>query len=274
MQTNIYDYLDADSYISTAWKEAKSINKNLSYEYLARKLELESNSLISMVVRGKRFPTDKILTGLIETFQLENEQKDYLKLLIELKRNKNDIVFSSHLVDLLKRHSKVNYEKFQETTFKTIAHWEYYLIRELVKCRDFKNDINWIHEKVKESIEKEEIKNILKDLIHLGLLHEDEDNNLTASQSHFCGPHGESSEANKRLHKDLLEQVKNKIDYTFPEERYISSICLSLDKSRMPEFIKTIESFENEFINKYEEEGDEVYFFNLQLFSFTGTKNA
>lgn len=89
IKPNILEYFEYLGYLRDFYAWSKQTNRAFSYQNWAKAAGLASKSYLRMVVCGKRKLTDETFRKLLPTLGLNDYERNFFKVLIELDRAKN-----------------------------------------------------------------------------------------------------------------------------------------------------------------------------------------
>ncbi len=239
---------------------------------------LANTASLSRVIKGDREPGESISEKLTDYFQFTPEQKAYFKYLILLDKTKDDTYLKTLLMEKLQEiHPEKKFALLDEKVFKVISSWHYFVLREMVRLKNFRLNFDEIAKNLLFKLTPSEVKEAIHTLEVLGLLSRDSEGKLVQADPQIDTQNDVASEASKRNHEENLENAKWAIRNVGITEREFSSVCFSLKTSDLPEAKKMIRMFKNKFMEKFETphgQGEEVYQLQIQLFPFTKTNET
>lgn len=262
---NIYNYKDFREFFQDFIHYKKSSNPFWSYGLWAKDLGLTGASTLSMIMSGKRNPSTKLCKTFAHYFKFSQEESDYFQKLVKIqKQTKNDPEMTKYLLDQDgKQEQKTSSEK------PLFFDWRAFVIRELTKLEDFKEDMAWVRRRLDNKLSEQEIEDVIEKLIEHGALSRSEDGRLEATKQVILPGDNIKREDAKSFHTEISELSKRSFDIAI-ERRALNSSTLSVDSSKMDQAKELIRNFQIEFSNLMEEEtGDEVYQLNIQFFPLT-----
>jgi uncharacterized protein (TIGR02147 family) len=271
---DIYEYSNIRDYLNSYY----NLKKQGSYGHFnlnswSKKLGYNSPRVIAMVMKGQRAPSEEMVDKLGDYFNFSGSKTKYLKLLrkkaaLELK----SLPYKDIEQQLIKFNPhKLNLKPVHPDQFKLISEWHNLVIKQLVKVRNFKNDLNWIEKKLKRKVSTAKIKKSIDLLLKLGHLKKINNNQLCISESVKVGANIPSS-AIKSHHEQMLDRAKESLYQDELDERFIYGITMNFNRNDMPEAKKMIQEFLNEFDAHFSAENnkaDDIYQIGVQLFPHT-----
>lgn len=263
--------LDYKTYLRELLNEKIQQNSRYSLRAFARDLGV-SPSILSETISGKHGLSEAVAKRIAKNVGLnKNETQFFCDQVVSQNsksiKKKNE---AARRIKSIKEMSKQN--SLQMDHFKIISDWYHFAILELTYLNDFKNDENWIARKV--GISKFEVQAAIERLLKLELL-EVINGRLSATEDYTASPDGIPSDAIKKFQRQLIEKAQTALALQSVDNRDITSLIVSVDKSRIPEVKKEIKNFRRHINAHYgtDEKRDSVYCLAIQLFELTENIN-
>jgi uncharacterized protein (TIGR02147 family) len=123
-----------------------------------------------MVLNNKRNLSVKALESLKKNLKLKVDELAYLKYMIEL----NDSDSRDDKLELVKKMQK--FHKYGDENskeleaYKYLTKWHYVALREMILLKDFKNDVDWIQERMSFAVSPKDISEGLEFLLEHGFI--------------------------------------------------------------------------------------------------------
>lgn len=153
---NVYSYHDYRTFLKDWISSLQETQSDLSMRKIAEKSELAVGYL-PMVLSGKRNLTVKALESLKKHLKLKTDELAYLKYMMEL----NDSDSREDKLELVKKMQK--FHKYGEENakeleaYKYLTKWHYVALREMILLEDFKNDVDWIQDRLSFAVTPKDI---------------------------------------------------------------------------------------------------------------------
>lgn len=250
---------------------AKNGRRKSNITQLARELGYASPSLLSMVLTGKRIPSEELCTALSRSWKLSLKESEYLRLLVELDRRKADGLDNADVIERIQKISKSkSVQHLKEHEFSHIREWHYLVIRQLVAAPDFREDPLWISRQLRKKISPAQAQLALHGMEALGILVRSPEGRLRYPPKTIETSNGIPSASIRMHHRSMILRGLEALEERSVDERVFNSLTMNFDPARMPEiksrlmdFIRTIEG---EFAH---ENSPAVCQLNLQFFEHT-----
>ncbi len=162
--------------------------------------------------------------------------------------------------------SSLAFEQITLDTFAIISDWYHYAILELMKVKNFKNDLAWLTKSL--GITKSEANAAVERLLRVGLIKVDKKGKWIDSSSGFSTNIAGSSitsAANKKLQKQVLEKSLWALETLPPSVRNHTSMTMPINPNKLPEAIERIKEFRREMCQFLENDSNLLEVYNLAI---------
>lgn len=249
-------------------------SKRLTLSELSQKLGYKSPSLLSMMANGKRLPSGQILEILFEEWEIDNNQREIIRIRVEIeKRIKKDKPTLKLIEKLSHIDKKSNYQIIDLDNFNAISNWHNLILKMLISTPDFQEDPLLISQILKKKVTTAQIKKGIKTLLEARLIKrnektgklEDNTANLNAETTHDI-----PSEAIREHHRGMITRALESIDEQTIEKRHLNALTLKFDRNKTNEAKDFILNFVKEFNEKfYDKNSRDINQLNVQFFEHT-----
>lgn len=251
----------------------KERNPTTSMRALAKRARL-SSSLLAMIARDERHPTDDVLSRLALVFDLRQEDVQFASALVGFRRAKSVATRQRHaarLRELRPTHTELLLSLDQ---IEMISHWRHVTILELTQLSSFVEDPEVIAARLGSFTTPEMVVESIELLLRLGLLRRLDDGKLTKTAAQTRTPRKLPSAAIRGYHKQMLQRAHAAIDRQEMAEMFFAGLTIPVPSSRLPEIKQRIADFRDQLAASLGEErasADEIYHLNIQFFRATTT---
>ena len=273
---NIFEFTDFREYMKfqfarRPYAQAGGVKKK-SLVKLAKSLGYSSPSLISMVMNGKRAPSEDLCESLLDSWGLSLKEREYFRLLVSLDRKRRAGDDPAEIIERIRRlvGNRAVYV-FPEQEFSLIREWHFLVIKLLVESPGFREDPDWISKMLRKRITPAQAAHALERLEEMGAIQRDpETQKLRPVSADTETTHDIPSSAIRIHQKGMINRALEAIDDRPVEERQFNTLTFHVDPVRLPEAKKHILEFmrwvHSEFANPG---GDSIFQLNLQFFEHT-----
>ncbi len=270
---NISLYQDYRLFLNDYFLYKKKTHQQWSLGIWQRQLGLQSRSTLTMIIKGQRHPSLKLVTTLCNYFKFSERESTHFKKLVELqKRYKNSDKMTliltkktdSIVQGLQPKKVPSNEQELQDVLLNPLTH----ILRELTTVEGFKNDVDWIQKSLYLKVSSQEIAQHIQKLKDYNLLYT-QDGTLKAGENNF-----QFSKPSKdkvfQFHSRILETTKEVLSQSNEDERSFNLSFVNIRKENFSIAKKMLREFQAEF-NKLTEEkpGDCVYQLSIQFVPVT-----
>ncbi len=269
---NLFDYFDYREYLHDYYQFHKKRNSAYSYRLFARKAKLGSPNYLKLVVDGKRRITDRTLFQFARGLGLSRDEEKYFRELVMYQEVSDPDSKELHLRSLLKYQEKQRTPTpLRADRIKLLLDWHHSVIRELVACKDFKEDPAWIAKRLGGKISEAQAKESLELLIRLQVIHRNLEGKFEQTEPLLTTSDEVPSHVIRSLHRNYLRKAITSIFSVSMEKRELSGLVVSIPNTRLKEVKEEIKEFRRKLNRKYgvDRDADEVYFVGLYLFPVT-----
>ena len=255
--------------------------KKITLNDIAQQLGYKSPSSLSMIAKGDRLPSKKILEQLFSYWKTPIEEQRSIAALvrIENKLSKGKKVLAE-LNDIKKHNSRIEFSRIPLEKLELIKDWYHFVIFDLIAVPKFTDhSIENFYRSLNKKVTTVQIKKALCNLEKLNFI--EKIKNSTPSQTSkykrltdtISTPEGIPSEALRTHHRGMIHQGLDAIDEQAVENRQLSGLTFQIKSEKVTDIKKEIQNFFSEIYEKYNDvAGEEIYQMNLQLFSHTPQK--
>lgn len=246
--------------LRTKLEELRQKNSSFSLRAFARLLSVSPASL-SEFLNGKRVLSAKMIDKIAQQLCLSPEETTQLnEKIVRDKKGLNHTPLSDKKIIQL-----------QNDQFYLVSDWHYYAILCLIETKDFKDDYQWIAERLKTNVRK--VRESMERLMRLGFLNYTREGKLIVQEVELTTTEDSPSNSMKKRHAENLEAARESLFTDDVMTRDFSAATIAIDPSRLPEAKKMIREFQDKLFNFLESgEKSEVYEVCMQIFPRTNIK--
>ncbi len=241
---DIYEYSNFRAYIKDRFMELKSWDKKYSLRYLAKRLDLSSNSHLKMVMDGDHNLSIRLAKKLAHFYRLSRQEADFFLALVQYgqaksTREKSEALDELRRVSHFARIHQLELDQFDYYNDKLML-----ILRELVALPDFKEESRWISTQLPFKATKREISTSIEKLLRLKLLKRNAGGELKASYPHITTGSSFDGVAIKGYYMNGFSMAADSLELD-GERRQVGGMTMAISK----ETYKRIVGHFNEFMN-------------------------
>ncbi len=258
--------METQAYYINKLKDTLSLrqkgNPSYSIRAYARDLEMNSSTL-SQILSGKR--SLPVRGSQVIASRLGLDEKETTLFTESINR-------SYLAIDQIKTAPLDERFMLDESYYKVIAEWEHYAVLDLYELSDFENSPTFMARKLKLTTERMDL--VLDNLIHCGLLVEDDKGNLVKVHADIRTTEDIEGEALNAAHLEELDLGKQKLQEVPKNLRDFSSSTYAIDPEKLTEAKIIIREFRRKMTTLLKA-GDkkDVYMLAIQFFPLTDTES-
>lgn len=268
---NIFEYHDSRLFLKDLLNHWREIDKKFSLRYFARVAGFKTHSFLKEVIEGRSRLSDESIEKFAKAFHFSTLETNFFRSLVHLNQAESSEKKQAHAREIIQFQAYRKVHPLREAQLRYLTKWYYVVIRELVLIPDFKEDYDWIAAKTLPAIEPREAKEAVEELIQLGLLMRDSNNQLRQTNQ-FVGTADEVfSTLVAEFHRQAMKRAADAIDLVAREHRDISSVTFRVSQDTAQKLKEKIQKFRLELMEEAARNlnPDGIYQLNLQLFPVT-----
>jgi len=244
----------------------------------ARRLGHSSPSLLSMVLKGDRTPSDELLDKLISELKLSRAEGNFLRLKVKLERldrkGKSSQEIRDEIENLVRSVGKVRRQVVGLSQFESVAQWYCMVVKQLIATEGFVEDADWVCKRLRGKVRPHQVKKAIEHLLALGTLERGDDGRLSVSHA-ISTPTEIPSPAIVQHHLGMLDRAREALEEQKVPERCFMGLTLRADAARIDQVKKDVAEFIEMMNEKYaSEQASQVYQLNVQYFEHTTEVSA
>lgn len=268
----IYDYVDHVQYMKDMVEFFKRESKVFSFRYFSKKAGFASQSTLKFFLDGKRNLTMDSIHKVAKGFGLDSTESKYFESLVQLNQEDSSEKKNLYFQEILKVQKKKKIRLISSDQYEYFSKWYNPVVRELVRCKNFQNDPKWIVTRIFPMISVPEARESLRLLERLGLIQKNVHGKLIQTDRAVTTERELMSMIARNFHKEMGQRAIESLDTVAKEKRDFSGITFGLPASKVEKLKDKLNEFRQELnstLGSLDEETDEVYHLNIQLFPLT-----
>jgi uncharacterized protein (TIGR02147 family) len=266
----ISEYDDYRKYLSDFYSFFKKTRRGFSFRSFSKDAGFSSPNFLKLVIEGKRNLTSNSLHRFSRALKLSRSETEFFDSLVKFNQSRSLDEKNRHYEHLRRLRRYKDVKALEPTQFDYYSAWYHIAIRELTNLSDFKNDADWISEKLLPRISSKDASEALALLLKLGMIKKDgRSGKFKATDSTVTTGPEVKSLAVTNFHREMLERAVESIDTVPPLERDISSATLSIKESDLEKLKTRLVKFRREILATFDltdGTADRIYQLNVQLF--------
>lgn len=266
----IYSYMDFRLFVNDRLDELKAENSKFSRRYFCSKLGLASTNYLKLIIDGRRNLSDKLLVRMAQVLGLDEEESAFFVDLVAYGQAKNTEAKMLALENLRKN------KRFIKVHQLALDHFDYFAdpvtltMRELVALRDFREDTDWIGQRLPVKASPGHIREALDKLERLGQIARTEDGRLAVVHRHQSTGSQLGSVSLRSYHLKMLQLGIEAMELPV-DVRHYRGLTMSIPAPAYDKIIEQISLCINRVRAIVDESPDasQVYHLEMVLFPLT-----
>ncbi len=273
---------DYRAYLRAMITYLKDTRPQFSYRYFSRMAGFSSPNFLKLVAEGKRNMSTRSIVKFSRGLGLDAQEAEAFETLVLLSQAQTDEERNRHY-QRLRRHARRHSSaaRLEEAQYRVYSLWYTLPIRELMLHPDFREDPEWIGQRLTPEVRPAEVRNALALLEEVGLVVRDEQGRLRSANTKISTGPRVRSLAVRNFHRSMLDLASRSLDGAPIEQRDVTALTLTLNTKQFELVRARIAQFRSELLDIIDEdqrlqtevprepEAREVYQVGFQLFPLT-----
>ncbi len=213
-----------------------------------------SRGYLGLVIKNKRNLTSKSILGFSTAMELSAEESIYFENMVlfnQAESEKEKICFFERM-KVGARGKKAKLVKILEHQYRYLNEWHLVVLRELVELRDFREDPEWIAQKLGRKLSVEKVTEGLEDLEGLGLITRNPEGKLVQSEPLVLFEDTTMNFMNSsNLHRHFALAAADALTNKSYDQRAAQLITLSIPRARFEELRSEMKAFTKKILLEY-----------------------
>jgi uncharacterized protein (TIGR02147 family) len=265
---NVYGYLDYRAFLRDYYASKKLASRGFSYRAFSKRAGVASPNYLKLVVDDKRSLSPKMAERFAHACGLDADASRYFVHLVGFNQAKTSVE-RAQFYDKL-----TGFQRYRQAHKLELAHAAYYsdwympAIRELAASQEFRDDAEWIADRLIPKITPLQAERAIETLTELGLLVRDADGRLVQADALLStGPETRGLHI-VAFHRAMTQRAIESIDIVPAAERDISSLTLCLGRTGLKTLKERLQRLRRELLelSALETDPEQVVQVNFQLF--------
>jgi len=269
---SVYDYIDHIQYLQDMFEHSKKEIKAFSYRYFSKKAGFSCPSTLKFFMDRKRNLSTDSIQKVAKGYGLDVLETRYFDNLVKMNQTPSGEKKNIYFQEMLKLQKRKKIRVLSSDHYDYFSKWYNPAVRELVRSKDFQGDPKWIAKRISPMISVIEARESIRLLERLGLIEKDKNRNYRQSDRALATEREILSMVARNFHREMCDRAKESLDNVPRERRDFSGVTFGLPSSKIQELKDRIGEFRKQLtstLGSLEEETDEVYHMNIQLFPMT-----
>jgi len=267
-QLDVFHYLSYRAFLRDWYAAQKSADARFSHRLFARRAGVQSPSLFSEIVAGKRNLTPTNRDGFVRALRLSRAEAIFFVDLVDLDqaRTEDDKNAAWERVAASRRFRSAR--PIEGGMFAYLSNWYYPATRELALRADFVADPAWVASRLQPRITRTQARDALETLFALGMLRR-VDGRVQAVDISLATANEVAGLALHNYHRQMLERAQDSIVGTLAPERHLLGVTVAVPTRLVSRLKSELDSVQERLLHLCDEhasEAERVYQLQLCLF--------
>ena len=269
---DIMQFIDYRDFLAKLYESLKTTRKSYSYAKFSSAMGLSESNVIWQVLTHRRDLSESSAEKICEALKFNFEKKKHFLILVKHNNSRNATVREACMNELIQLRARFLNDEGQEQTLEYYEEWYNPVLREMIGLDDFKNNPDWINDRLFMKITPKRIEKAILLLQKLELIRFDSDRKkLVPTDKQVFPDRKVKAIASVRYHQKSCEIARESVTAVASHRRDLNVLTLCASEKSiltMKEIIheacrKLMEIEINETDKKH------LYQINLQIFSLT-----
>jgi len=243
-----------------------------SQRYLAKAAGLGSHSYIRMVLKGQRNLSPQSIAKFATAFKMNKKEASYFEALVFFNQATDTNEKEHYFEKLITIKPLHQISKIAREQYEYLINRHYVVIREMTAMKDFREDLEWIGEKLNPPAKPKEVERAIEVLLKLKLLRRDESGKLIHTRTALETAPDVLSLEIYNYHRTMLNEAMECMLNTPYQDRDFSAMTIPVAKNQIGAIQDILSKARAEIISlisRGKKEFDEVYQVNVHLYPLT-----
>ncbi len=271
----VYDYLDYRVFLKDLFEYNKNHRNNFSYRFFSREAGFSSPNFLKLVTEGQRNLTNTSIAKIAKGFRLKKQESEFFEDLVFMNQADTHDEKNRYYRKMLAVREYINNHRIDKAKYEYFSKWYYPAIREIITFNNHRLTPAQIAQRLNPQISPREAERALKLLMELELISKDADGCWQRSDKVVTTGAEVQSHVIANFHREMLTLATESIERFPSEERDITALTLSVSHHALVDIKARMTSFRRELLElaTEDENSDQVYQINFQVFPLTGSKD-
>jgi len=273
---SIFEYVDYRFFLEDYFNYRKKNTRGFTYRSFAQKAGL-SASLLKDILSSRQNLTVPAMHKYAAAMGIGKKETLYFEALVGFNNAATNREKNRHFGEMVRLRGRSPVKFLDSQQYEYFSEWYHAVVRELVTHAGFGCAPEAISRSIIPAVSVAKVRKSITLLKNLGLIYEDPRGKWIASDKVISSEYEIRSIALKNYHIGMLQQAADALEHLPSEEREFQGLTLSANRKTFLRMKERIRSFTDELLAMAaaeEEEADEVYQINLQMFPFAQKKDT
>lgn len=276
MEPNVFEYTNYRKFLKDSYNHLKKTKEKFSYRWFAARAGFSSSSFLYLIIEGDRNLSKDYVPKFSEVLGLTKKERQYFDALVSFNQAKSPEA-KKYYLELM-----YNLRKYKAGTpladgqYEYLSRWYHPVIRELISMPDFREDPEWIKERLLGKVTPRQVEDAIETLLQIGLLKRNASGHLEPATANIVTEDEVMNTAALAFHQQMIAFANEIMSTLDAGKREVSGITMALSQKQFMEIKIRIKEFENEiasYLVNNPDTPDKVYQLHYMLFPLTTSES-
>lgn len=273
MQTiSVFQYASAKQFLLDSLDSKKKKNPQFSVRQWSKKMGLQSHTLLTLLLQGKRPLRVKHAKFLSVGLDLTPKENLFFQTLIQYESSQTIEEKELCRMWLAEQNPGQALSTRELDEFSVISDWIHMAILGASRLKDFDGKPETLKKRIGSKTSVHEIRSAMNRMTEMGLLEKQTDGNLWPTYQRITNKDEVANAGVRKYHAQVMDLAKSALEDQSVEEREYQSLSIAIRKDDLELAKEMIKKFRVQFVQTLglqTREADELYQMNLQFFRLT-----
>lgn len=269
---DVMQFMDYRDFLAKLYESLKTSRKSYSYAKFSSAIGLSESNVIWQVLTHRRDLSLASAEKISEALKFNFEKKKHFSLLVKHNNSRNATVREACMNELIQLRARFLNDENQEQTLEYYEEWYNPVLREMMGLDDFKNEPDWINDRLFMKITPKRIEKAILLLQKLELIRFDsERKRLVPTDKQVFSDRKVKAIASIRYHQKACEIARESVTAVASQRRDLNVLTLCASEKSILAMKEIIHEACRKLmeIERNETDKEHLYQINLQIFSLT-----
>ena len=269
---DVMQFMDYRDFLAKLYESLKTTRKSYSYAKFSSAMGLSESNVIWQVLSHRRDLSEASAEKISEALEFNFEKKKHFLLLVKHNNSRKAAVRESCMNELIQLRTRFLNDESQEQTLEYYEEWYNPVLREMIGLDSFKNDPDWINDRIFMKITPKRIEKAILLLQKLELIRFDsERKRLVPTEKQVFPDRKVKAMASIRYHQKACEIARESVTAVASHRRDLNVLTICASEKSILAMKDIIHEAGRKLmeIESNETDREHLYQINLQIFSLT-----
>ncbi len=269
---SVFHYTSAKQFLLDSLDFKKKKNPQFSVRQWAKKMGLQSHTLLTLLLQGKRPLRVKHAKFLALGLELNAKENLFFQTLIQYESASSIEEKELSRMWLAEQNPGKDFSTRELDEFSVVSDWIHMAILGASRLKDFDGKPETLKQRIGSKTSVHEIRSAVNRMMEMGLLEKQADGNLWPTYQRITNKDDVANAGARKYHQQVMDLAKNALEEQNVSEREYQSLSIAIRREDLDLAKEMIKKFRMQFVQALglqTREADELYQMNVQFFRLT-----